>query len=321
MMKSLLLSTLAVASAVAAAYAGAPPPSNYATAGIDGTKDAGYNAAITVQTLQTQFGNNTSGALIDNEGELDGLYLANDENYLYVMVAGNLGSGNNLYLFIDDVTTNSQTGGVLATLTGTKDDLLGADSLGGSTLPDGFDPDFALSWKRFNNPLDYIFIFADYRGTPRFGQTFPDVDGGAGANVNPFISNVTLAANPDAGDFAGTNWTFALNNSNVAGVEGGTSFTLGNPAAVNTGFETRFDLSLLGLEAGDTIRVWAIYSGGSFGGPVFLSNQFLPGLATEQGNVGDSVPFNFSGTGLACQTSAYQLAAPPASAKSWENYE
>lgn len=316
-MKHLLLSTLAVASVVGAVYAGGP--SNYGTAVVNGTKDSVYGSPISVQTLMTQFGNNTVAGLFTNEGELDGLYLANDENYLYVMLAGNVATnGNGVYLFIDDVTTNSQTGGVLATVAGTKDDLFGTDSVGGATLPDSFDPDFGYYWKSFNNPLDYIFVFVDYRGTPRYGQTVPDVD--SNGSSNPFTHTHTLAANVDAGDFAGTSWQVALNNSNVDGVEGGTSFTLGNPAAVTTGFETRFDLSLLGIGEGSQIKVWAIYGNGSFGGNLFLSNQFLPGLPTEQGNVGGP-PYNFSSTGLNASVASYTIAGPPAAAKAWENYE
>jgi hypothetical protein len=84
---------------------------------IDGTADAEYGAALSVQNTQTQFGDNNRGDLVDTEGggsEIDQVFgvVANDgiKNRLYLTIAGNLENNfNKLEIFID---VDGASGGV-----------------------------------------------------------------------------------------------------------------------------------------------------------------------------------------------------------------
>ena len=58
---------------------------------VDGTKDAGYGAALAIQTTQTQFG--------DNLSEMDAGYAVLDSGKLYLMLTGNIENNFSLILF------------------------------------------------------------------------------------------------------------------------------------------------------------------------------------------------------------------------------
>jgi hypothetical protein len=118
---------LKAAAALAVSVLAAPA---WAVPVMDGTKDAEYGAALSVQNTNTQFGNAMNGDPI-NEGagsELDAVYARITGGRLYVLVTGNLETGgppgknfNKLEVFID-----SEGGGV--------------NTITGAALPGGVDP-------------------------------------------------------------------------------------------------------------------------------------------------------------------------------------
>ena len=83
----------------------------------------------------------------------------------------------------------------------------------------------------------------------------------------------------------GTGIKLGVNNTNAAGVNGdtGTAASASAAQAVSTGLEIGIPLSLLGDPTGN-ILVMADINGS---GDNYLSNQFLPGLPTGTGNLGD----------------------------------
>src|SRR5688500_10308037 len=71
---------------------------------MDGSKDADYGAALSVQNTNTQFGNAVSGDPINAGGgsEIDQVFAKVQNGRLYVLVAGNLETNfNKLEVFID----------------------------------------------------------------------------------------------------------------------------------------------------------------------------------------------------------------------------
>ncbi len=80
---------------------------------IDGTADASYGPALSVQNTQTQFGDNDSGDLIDTQSggsEIDQVFGVVAGGRLYVTVTGNLENNlNKLEIFFD---VDSASGGV-----------------------------------------------------------------------------------------------------------------------------------------------------------------------------------------------------------------
>src|SRR5207237_2251725 len=86
----------------------------------------------------------------------------------------------------------------------------------------------------------------------------------------------------------------SVNESNTAGVVGGqgTAADQSAAAAVTTGFELAIPLSQLESPRNTTLKILVDINGG---GDNFLSNQFLPGLPTATGNLGNAGKFDFSG--------------------------
>ena len=70
---------------------------------VDGTRDAGYPAALAVQTNETSFGNSTNGTAFNANGsELDNIHAQIVGTDLYIFVGGNLETNfNKLDLFFD----------------------------------------------------------------------------------------------------------------------------------------------------------------------------------------------------------------------------
>lgn len=111
---------LAIRAAAASLLLAAP---TYAAPVMDGTADAEYGAALSIQNTNTQFGNATSGDPINGGGgsEIDQVFAVISGGRLYVTLAGNLETNfNKIDVFID-----SQAGGV--------------NVINGSALPAGVD--------------------------------------------------------------------------------------------------------------------------------------------------------------------------------------
>ena len=68
---------------------------------VDGTRDGQYGAPLSVQTVQTQFGDSTGG-VGGGGGEDDAGYAVIEGGRLYVMITGNVENNfNKLHVFID----------------------------------------------------------------------------------------------------------------------------------------------------------------------------------------------------------------------------
>jgi len=244
---------------------------------IDGTADASYGAALSVQDTQTQFGDNTlTSTLLANGSELDAAYAGIRGGVLYLMLAGNLESNfNKLEIFVD-----SKPGGQNR-LRGDnpKLDSDGLNRMGDTGAGNGltFDPGFAADyWISLTGGANL-----SGGGNPYllncYYATLPD----AGNGVGYFVGAAQPASN--AGLFGGSNphrISATINNSNVAGVTAGTGPDSG--LGVNAGVELRIPLSAIGSPTG-LVRICAFVNGVSHD---FVSNQILAPIGGG-GNFGE----------------------------------
>lgn len=241
---------------------------------IDGTADALYGPALSVQTTGTQFGNSDLG-LPDwaNGSELDTGYAFVADGFLYICVGGNLESNyNKLELFID-----CRPGGQ-NTLRGDNRDVdynglnrMGNDGSGnGLTFDEGFGADYWLG-VTCGGPNFTLFANCSELLTDG-GEGAGGYLGSAGALV-PMIGFNGIEA--------------AINNSNIAGVPFGVDPADG--AGVTTGVEFKVPLSVLGYDGGP-IKICAFINGG---GHDFLSNQVLGPCPPGTGNLGEPRTVNF----------------------------
>jgi len=234
---------------------------------LDGVAETAYGAAIAVQNTQTQFGDSNLG-LVDsaNGSELDAMYAKIENGVLYMVLAGNLESNfNKLEIFVDGVAGGQNQ------LRGNNPDVdfNGLNRMGddpatlkvveGLTFDAAFSPDLWVSLTCGGTPfavyMNQAQLLTKGAGTGGYLGT-----GGAGA---------TGATTFKSG------FGFGIDNSNVAGVPGGTDIDAGSGATVATGVEIRIPLSAIpGYTSGD-IKVMAFINGG---GHDYSSNQYLPGL-------------------------------------------
>ncbi len=254
------MTRMLTALAVAGLAAGA------ANAQVDGSiLGDGYGAPFSVQTVNTEFG--------DNQSELNAAYARISGGRLYLAFTGNLQDNfNKLELFL-------QTGpGGSNVFTSAGNDF--ASNMNGMTFAGGFAPNFHVISRRGNfegDRFDLDFANLDNSTFSFYGNVFGGTNFGSGS------TGTGVNAQPIE---------VAYNGSNAAGVVAGSGPA--NPvdaAAVTTGFEFSFalsDLGLLGIE-GETICVMAFVNNGDHN---YASNQFLPGLNAPQGNMGAD------GTGL-----------------------
>lgn len=263
---------------------GAPP----AAPPINGTCEASYGSALAIQDIQTQFGNSDLGQVdFANGSELDSIAAQVVEDVLYLCIAGNLESNfNKLELFID-----SRPGGQNRIL-GTNPDVdfnainrQGDDGSGnGLRFDDTFEADYYFTMSHGSQPgRPTTALFAN------FAELFVD-DNNPG--IGYFLGEGRAANYTNSGLLdrnAGGNNPFGIratiNNSNTAGVAGGTLIEPDSGAGVMTGIELSIPLDAIGSPEGD-IRV-VLYVNGQ--GHDFASNQWLDSLGGvgEVGNLGD----------------------------------
>ena len=263
---------------------------------VDGTVDGAYGGAITVQTVETQFGDaNPPGNL--GGSELDAGYATISGGRLYLMLTGNHEPNfNKLEVFID-----SRPGGE-NTLTSTPayDFFTGSgwisQNMGGMTFDAGFGADYHLFSRWGGGPGPYEVDFVN-----RNGGGAASVPGASqpGSPTVGLISSGSIPAGDIGPNASGSSLTqplfFAINNNNAGGVLGGT-----NPAnqaaalAVTTGMEFSIDLADLGNPGnGDVIKIAAMIDNGDHN---YLSNQILGGLPAPQGNLGGDGGGGFTGS-------------------------
>ncbi len=228
---------------------------------IDGTRDAIYGSALSVQTIQTGFGDNTN--------EWNAAYGRLTTTDLSLMFTGNLEANfNKLEIFIDSsnaVTTN--------VFTSSGND--GAGVMDGMTFDTGFTPDYHIIVRRggvdgADGKFDIDFAalgttnFSSYQSLAGVNNDMISGATGTGVNSAPIL--------------------FGFDNSNTAGI----GDTAGDAAdqtaaqAVTTGLELGLSLSDLGNPTGP-IRVMLLQNNDSHD---FLSNQTLGGLPVGTGNLG-----------------------------------
>lgn len=267
---------------------------------VDGSKDASYGSYRAVQTVQTQFGNEDgSDNAGDGEGsELNAAYAKVEGGRLYLMLTGNIQPNfNKLEIFID-----SKPGGENV-LSGTPEYDFGNSSqnMGGMTFDTGFEPDYHI-FARGGDP----------GGGRQFDVDFIDRANGGSASVagnalsvplsgvlGTASGTITPADLPTFGNISGAalsqNIEFAFDNSNLAGILGGTGAANQAAAlAVTTGLELSIALADIGNPAspGD-IKISVLQNNGDHN---FLSNQALGGLPAGTGNLGGDGGGNWDGT-------------------------
>jgi hypothetical protein len=227
---------------------------------IDGTKDSIYGSALSVQTIQTGFG--------DNFSEWNAAYGRLTTTDLSLMFTGNLeGNFNKLEIFID--SSNAVTSNVFNSAGNDN-----AGNMDGMTFDTAFTPDYHLIIRRGNaNNTDLFDIdFADL-GAGAFTQYLD-----AGAGSNDMVSGSTGTGVNTAAIL------FGFDNSNMAGIGGSAGDAADQAAAqaVTTGLELQLSLADLGNPVGP-IRVMLLQNNQ---GHDFLSNQTLGGLPVGTGNLG-----------------------------------
>ncbi|QDV77431.1 hypothetical protein [Botrimarina mediterranea] len=267
-MRLLLLSLVAIL----AAQASAAPI-------LDGVRDGSY-PLLSVQGVQTQFGDGNPGG----GSELDAAWGYIDSGVLYLMLTGNLENNfNKLNIFIDAVpggenviTNNTDFGGNNPSNDGW------AGKYAGFTFDSGFAADYLLILRNGNS------------GGDRFDIDYTVVGGGAGAfeTSGPAFGASLTGANANALPGAGIG--VAFDNSNTAGVMGGSDAAdLMAAVAVTTGIELGIPLSALGNPNPADIKITAMINGSNHD---YLSNQFLGTLPAPQINIGGDGAGGFNGT-------------------------
>jgi hypothetical protein len=219
---------------------------------IDGTKDAAYGAAKSVQTVQTNFG--------DNFSELDAGYAILDGGKLNLMLTGNIENNfNKLEIFID-----SKAGGQ-ATFTSAGND--GAGAMNGLKFDTPFTADYHLIARRGGGKFDLDFANLGAASASVYANVFGGTDAGSGTTG----TGVNL-----------TGILVAYNLSNVGGVTGGTAAADQTAAQLaTTGLELGIALTDLGY-VGGPLRVMV---GQNNNNHDFWSNQFLGGLTPPSDNL------------------------------------
>ncbi len=245
---------------------------------LDGFRDAAYGAPKAVQTVQTGFGDgNPNGG-----SELNAAYAVVEGGFLYLMLTGNLENNfNKLNIFIDSVAGGQNV---------LQND---ANNAGNNPTNDGWAGKYAGFTFDTGFAADHMLILRNGNfGGDRFDIDFATIGGGASAFLTsgPAFGASLTGSNASA---LANGVGVAFNNSNTAGVTGGSAAAdQVAAAAATTGIELAIPLAALG-NPGDEIRISAMINGSNHD---YLSNQFLGGLAAPQINVGGDGAGGFNGT-------------------------
>lgn len=258
---------------------------------VDGTLDGAYGPPITVQTVQTQFGDAAGGApnAGGGGGELDAGYARVENGRLFVMLTGNQEPNfNKMDIFIDSVPGGENT------LSGTPDYDFNpgggwiSSNLAGLTFDTGFEADYHAFGRWGGGNYEFDLVNRAGGGSAAVGG-----DGGAAAPATTGVIAPGAGGNNTA-SFITENVEFGFDNSNSAGVMGGTGAAdQAAAAAVTTGIEFSVSLADLGNPAiGTEILISAMYNNGDHN---FLSNQVLGGLPAGTANLGGDGGGGFTG--------------------------
>lgn len=228
---------------------------------IDGILDSGYGSALSIQTIETGFG--------DNENEWNAAYACMNNNTLSLMFTGNLQANfNKLEIFIDS------SDAVMSNVYSNPQNNDGTNIMGGMTFDNGFTPDYHIIARRgFDQVNKFDLDYTDI-GNQTF-SSFIDIASG----VNDGFSAVTGTGPGNANPIS-----VGFDNSNVGGIGGNAGAAADQTAAqsVTTGLELQISLADLGNPSGP-IRVMLLQNNDNHD---FLSNQTLGGLPVGTGNLG-----------------------------------
>jgi hypothetical protein len=233
---------------------------------IDGVRDSVYGAPLSVQTIETGFG--------DNLNEWNAAYARVAGGRLTLLFTGNLGDNfNKLHVFID-----SRDGGSNAFTSAGND---GSTAMNGMLFDAAFTPDFHLIARRgFDG------------GTGKFDLDFADLSSAAFSTYIRVLGNNATGRGTTATGINGLPFLVAYDGSNTAGVAGanpGAAADQNAAAAVTTGFEIGIDLADLGSPSGP-VRIMLVQNNDAH---TFLSNQSLAGLPVGTQNLGNPAVVDF----------------------------
>jgi hypothetical protein len=233
----------------------------------------GYGAALAVQTVQTGFG--------DNQSELNAAYARITGGRLYLALTGNLETNfNRLNIFIDSGLPGGQNV-INGAMNPTNDGWAGKHH--GLTFDAGFSPNYMLIMRQGGAPTQFMVDYAIIGGAAN--------DGGLVGMFNPLLGPASISSNIGAAGLVAMD--VAMNNTNVAGITGGSGPANQAAAlAVTTGLEFSIPLAAIGNPIGE-IRISAMINGANHD---YLSNQILSGLMPPQGNLGGDGQGGFTGT-------------------------
>lgn len=225
---------------------------------IDGSRDGSYTSLFN-QNVQTQFG--------DNESEIDNVSWSSDGTNLYLFVGGNLQNNGNRFSFFFGTSNPGQN-----TLSG---------------MPGGFG-NMQMTFDAAMGNVSRV-ITVNHNNTDQLYTNVLSFNGGAWSEE--YAGNSTTGAvgfTP-----SGSSGVQALlNNSNTAGVTGGTgTFDPAVSALVGTGMELVIPLAWLGYNGGVITLAGYVDNGGHN----YASNQFIGGFEGPQGNFGGDGNGNFTG--------------------------
>jgi PKD repeat protein len=267
---------------------------------VDGSVSSPFGAPLSTQTINSGFGDSTTGDGTSAGGsELDAAYGVVSNGMLYLFFTGNLQDNtNHVNVFISDGQAGQNTLEVGAGQT--------ESAMNGSI----FSPGFAA-----NLMLD----LADYGGAVHIDQIILS----PGNSVSSYLGTVPLTNGVGNTTLSGIEIGF--NDRNAAGVNGnaGTAASATAADAVTTGFEFGIPLSALGNPApGSAILVLADINSNLDN---YLSDQFLPGLPVGTANLGAGgtyagpLPGAFNLSGLASNWFSVSVPAKATPVITWTN--
>lgn len=230
-----------------------------------GTTGVTYGSPLSVQTINTGFGDNSGAGDASGGSELDAAYGSISDGNLYLFIAGDFqDNGNHLNVFLADGRAGQSS---------LNTSVSPLNAMNGSVFGSGFSATYAIDMN-------------DYQGTA-YTSTADLVNNNGG-----FQGGVVLSSGIGSG-ILNNGIGLALNNTHVStmGASGTALSGATSGANTTTGLELSIPLSLLGNPSG-SIEVLADINGGSNG---YLSNQFLPGLGTGSANLGTAT-FNMGST-------------------------
>ena len=252
---------------------GASSSASLGLAIVDGVLESAYGSPLAVQTV------NTSGG--DNLDELNAAYALIQNDYLYLMLTGNMNtnvnmdnSWNHIEIFID--ASDAITNNVLDAAGGDN-----TDNLDGMVFDNTFTPDYHINLRagEWAGNIDCNIDFVNLKTVE------------TSYHNNLFNGSGEGTGYMGAGDASSSIISVGVNNSNTAGIVSGiTAADTAAATAVTTGIEIAIALADLAQPYGE-LKIMAMVTSNDH---QFISNQILAGLGASQGALGVASSVDFS---------------------------